>query len=148
MITTCTSRKAGDARRGSPSTRCPGWKRRRTTPIPAERLYIGEQHRRLMAGVDELRSASRRSTVWVISAKAGLVSGEDANSTPTTTSFAGLPADELRRRADQLGIAARRSASSPRGPAALTLVLAGNDYFDAASLDEPVAVGRPRRSRS
>ena len=43
VITTCTSRKAAGS------------------AVRAERLYTGEQHRRLMQGVDELRRSLRRS---------------------------------------------------------------------------------------
>ena len=105
--------------------------------VPAERLYAGEQHRRLMAGVDALR-AQRPVEVWVISAqgRAGLRRGRTRR--PTTTRLPGCRHDELRARADRLGIAERRSVGSSANPCALTLLLVGNDYFDAARLDEPV----------
>ena len=79
VITTCTSRKAAGS------------------AIRAERLYTGEQQRRLMQGVDELRRSLPVET-WIISAKAGLVSGDELLS-PYDTSFARLNRHELRRHA-------------------------------------------------
>jgi hypothetical protein len=139
VITTCTSLKAGAAAASAVDS-LPGLGTPANAPITAERLYVGEQHRRLMAGVDELR-AQREVDVWIVSAKAGLVSGQDLIEEYNDT-FTGLPPLELRRRADQLDIplAFRRVA---RRTYALTLVLAGNEYFDAARLSEPVEWGGP-----
>ena len=77
----------------------------------------------------------------MISAGAGLVSWRRTRSPPTTRRSPGCP-DALRTHADQLGIAAACGASSAT-PCALTLLLAGNDYFDAARLDEAVEWGSP-----
>ena len=122
VITTCTSRKVAQAE------------------APAERLYTGEQHRRLMQGVDELRRV-RPVETWIISAKAGLVPGDELLS-PYDMSFSRLGRHELRRHAESLGIptAIRRLVRQPRS---LTLLLAGNEYFDAARLDEPVEWAAP-----
>lgn len=134
VITTCTSRKVANPGRADRAS-LPGLGMVPDAPIPAERLYAGEQHRRLMAGVDELRNY-RPVEVWVISAKAGFLAGER----PTATyddSFTRLGPGELRRRADDLGIAETLRAVA-RQPRQLTVILAGNEYFDAARLDEPV----------
>jgi hypothetical protein len=139
VITTCTSRKA-QMPGSSTTASLPGLEPVAAMPIAAERLYVGEQHRRLMAGVDELR-ARRVVAVWILSAKAGLVPGEDRLDSYDET-FAGLRPHELRRRADELGIAdAFRHVAGT--PCSLTLVLAGNEYFDAAKLAEPVDWGGP-----
>jgi hypothetical protein len=108
--------------------------------LPAERLYAGEQHRRLMAGVRDLE-AVRPVDLWVISAKAGLISGK-SELAPYDESFAGMGADQLRTAADGLRIPDdfRKLVSHP---AALTFVVVGNDYFDAAALDRPVPWGSP-----
>jgi hypothetical protein len=122
VITTCTSRKAVGV------------------VMLAERLYLGEQHRRLMDGVDQLRR-QRPVEVWIISARAGVVAGHDLVGA-YDESFRGLGRDDVRRRADALGIPQklRVLASESQG---LTLLLAGNEYFDAARLDEPMAWAAP-----
>ncbi len=138
VITTCTSRKVaerdGSALRGLPGFDAP------VRGLPAERLYTGGQHQRLMSGVEELR-IHRRVDVWVISAGVGLVAGGD-EIPPYDESFARLAPQRIRERADRLGIpeAFRQLVLNP---CALTILLAGNDYFDAVRLDEPVAWGSP-----
>ena len=93
-----------------------------------------------MAGVDVLR-ARHKVAVWILSAKAGLVSGEEPLDSYDDT-FAGLTPDELRRRGDQLRIAdSVRCIAGTACP--LTLVMAGNGYFDAARLAEPVDWAAP-----
>ena len=91
VITTCTSRKLATADRARPWSSLPGLARR-TRDLPAERLYTGEQHRRLMAGVRRTARLSAPVEVWVISAKAGLISGKHELA-PYDESFTGMPAD-------------------------------------------------------
>jgi hypothetical protein len=117
VITACTSRKVSGP------------------PVSAERLYLGEQHRRLMDGVDMLRCV-RPVDVWVISAKAGVLEGDEPLASYDET-FARLTPSKLRSRAEALGIPERVRALA-REPSELTLVLAGNDYFDAACLGDPI----------
>jgi hypothetical protein len=133
VITTCTSRKLAE-NVGPALAALPGLASD-VGSVPAERLYTGEQHRRLMAGVSELRT-KRRVDVWVISASAGLVPG-DRELAPYDRSFAGLPRERVRAIAERLRVAEdlRDLVSTP---CALSLLLAGNDYFDAARLDEPI----------
>jgi hypothetical protein len=137
VITTCTSRKVAletePGRSPLPGIAAP-------VTLPAERLYAGEQHRRLMAGVTALRDQFRVD-LWVISARAGLIAG-DEQLAPYDESFSGLPAAQARSQADRLGIAEdlRRLVAEP---CKLTIVLVGNDYFDAARLDEPVGWASP-----
>jgi hypothetical protein len=133
VITTCTNRKVAPSDSGE-FDELPGLQREATT-FPAERLYAGGQHRRLMDGVDSLR-AHRPVDVWVISAKAGLVPGNVAL-LPYDESFTGLTPDEVRHRADVLQIPLQFRTIAAK-PSALTIVLAGNDYFDAALLAEPI----------
>ena len=113
VITTCTSRKAAGS------------------AVRAERLYEGEQHRRLMEGVRFLR-AIRPVKTWVISAKAGIVAGDEALD-PYDESFTGLRPSELQRRATVLRIPERIRAITSE-PSAFNLVLLGSQYFDAARL--------------
>lgn len=138
VVTTCTSRKQG-AFAGTSRSPLPGLARE-DNDLPAELLYIGEQHRRLMVGVRELQ-AVRPVEVWVISAKAGLISGKHEIA-PYDESFAGMRVDAIRAVADRLNIPndVRRLVGDP---AELTMVLVGNDYFDAADLGRPVAWASP-----
>lgn len=137
VITTCTSRKVA-LETGSDHAALPGLAAPGT--LPAERLYSGEQHRRLMAGINALRDQFRVD-LWVISARAGLVAG-DEELAPYDESFSGLPTRQAREQADRLGIAAdlRRLVAQL---CELTILLVGNDYFDAAHLDEPVDWASP-----
>jgi hypothetical protein len=139
IITTCTSLKsAAAASPGSAVDSLPGLEAPANAPVTAERLYVGGQHRRLMAGVDELRTR-HPVDVWIVSAKVGLVFGDDRMESYDDT-FSGLSPRELRRRADALGIPCAFRDVAERN-SALTLVLAGNEYFDAARLAEPVEWG-------
>lgn len=137
VITTCTSRKV-ELKTESDHSALPGLAASAT--VPAERLYAGEQHRRLMAGIGVLRSRYRVD-VWVISAKAGLIRGDEELS-PYDESFASLPVDEVRERADRLGIP-KDLRQLVALPCNLTILLVGNDYFDAARLDDPVDWASP-----
>ena len=89
VITTCTSRKLASVPTPDhdvlPGLECDDGR------VPAEVLYTGEQHRRLMAGV-RAAEAVRPVEVWVISAKAGLVAGKHELA-PYDESFAGMPTE-------------------------------------------------------
>ena len=137
VITTCTSRKVAVETEFSRAT-LPGM--RAPVTLPAERLYAGEQHRRLMAGITALRDHFRVD-LWVISARAGLIAG-DEEIAPYDESFSGLPAREAREQGDRLGISTdlRRVVAEP---CKLTVLLVGNDYFDAARLDDQVDWASP-----
>jgi hypothetical protein len=122
VITACTSRKVSEA------------------GVLAERLYSGDQHRRLMEGVDRARR-NLPVEVWVISAKWGVVSGSERLG-PYDESFAGLSPGAAREEGARLAIP-RNFRDVAEQPCALQLVLAGNQYFYAAGLDEIVDWGAP-----
>lgn len=138
VITTCTSRKLSPPATGA-TVPLPGLERGEGQ-VPAKRLYTGEQHRRLMAGIRELAPVMPVE-LWVISAKAGLISGEERLA-PYDESFAGMPAPRLRALAGELEIPQQFRARVAES-AALTVVLAGSDYYDAAALERPTAWGSP-----
>ena len=97
VITTCTSRKVVGGQ------------------TLAERLYVGEQHRRLMDGVGYLRRLLNVE-VWIISAKAGVIAGDEVL-TLTTNPSRGSDAtrfDAKARPSESLAISAR-SAACPHG---------------------------------
>jgi Family of unknown function (DUF6884) len=138
VITTCTSRKLAPVDPG-PLAALPGLEHH-AAEVPAEELYTGEQHRRLMRGVNELRE-HQEVEVWVMSARAGLIAG-DALIGAYDESFAGMDPAQLRLAADRLRIPqAFRDLVGQR--VELTLVLTGNGYFDAAQLEAPVRWGGP-----
>jgi hypothetical protein len=128
VITSCTSLKAVGS--GGQS-------------LPAEDFYVGEQHRRLMRGVNSLRSSDPGLEIdlWIVSAGYGLVHGGDRVSF-YDTSFAGLPKSEIERRAVALGIPAKLGALLAR-PSLLNLLLLGDDYLKASGLSSASTFGGP-----
>ncbi len=128
VVTSCTSLKALGA--GDP-------------PVPAERLYIGEQHRRLMRGVTSFRAASTRFDLdlRIVSAGHGLVRGDQLLGF-YDMSFAGLGGATIERRAEALGIPVD-VADLLSKPAALILLLLGDDYMRASGLRPGSALGGP-----
>jgi hypothetical protein len=128
VISSCTSLKATSAR---------------AARIRAEQLYAGEQHRRLMRGVQCFRAASPgyELDLKILSAGHGLVDGAQRLS-PYEASFSGLSLAEIDRRAEALGIPRRCSQLLTR-PYALILLLLGDDYARAASLGAGMGLGGP-----
>lgn len=126
VITSCTGRKIVLA---------PG------VTTPAERLYCGQHHLRLMRGVERLRGAGATVDLWVVSAGHGLVHGSTPLS-PYEQTFQGQRASERNAMSIQLGIpAAIRSVLA--STADLTIVLLGEDYLQACGLDDDVQLGTP-----
>jgi hypothetical protein len=113
-------------------------------PVTAESLYAGRQHRLLMGGVREYRAAGQPAgplELHIVSAGHGVVDAARPLDSYEET-FAGLPADAIRRRAAHLGIpdAVRTLLAAPRS---LALLLLGDDYLRACALDEHVTLGAP-----
>jgi hypothetical protein len=126
VITSCTGRKV---------TLAPG------DVVPAERLYCGQHHVRLMRGVDYLRAAGATVHVWIVSAGHGLVHGTELLA-PYEKTFQGRRTIERNAMASQLGIpgAVRAVFAST---ADLAVVLLGEDYLRACQLDAPIEQGAP-----
>jgi hypothetical protein len=126
VITSCTGRKVM-ATRGE--------------TVPAERLYSGQQHLRLMRGVDRLRGSGAGVDVWIVSAGHGLVRGHSMLP-PYDKTFQGQRASERRRMSDDLGIpSAIRDVLALS--ADLTVVLLGDTYLEACRLDGDLTLGSP-----
>ena len=72
---------------------------------PAEELYTGQQHVRLMRGVQALRTSGKETDIdlWILSAGYGLVPG-DRRLVPYDCTFDGMRKRELREWADFLGV--------------------------------------------
>jgi hypothetical protein len=114
---------------------------------PAEELYTGQQHVRLMRGVTAFRSAHPTNgegpalDLRILSAGYGIVPGSQKLA-PYEATFQGMGRAELRKWADTLGVpGAFRDAVA--GPYDLAVVLLGDDYLDACSLDSSVKLGGP-----
>jgi hypothetical protein len=126
VITSCTGRKLALA---------PG------DTAPAERLYCGQHHIRLMRGVDYLRATGATVNVWIVSAGHGLVHGTEPLA-PYEKTFQGRGTVERNAMASQLGIPqAVRAVLAHR--ANLTVVLLGEDYLHACQIHGPVEQGAP-----
>jgi hypothetical protein len=111
--------------------------------VPAEDLYGGQQHLRLMRGVRRLREAPGAATLdlWILSAKYGLIAGCTPLE-PYDETFNGLPLDELRSRGEKLNIP-RRAREVLAGTADLVLVLLGEDYLATCKFDAGLRLGSP-----
>jgi hypothetical protein len=112
---------------------------------PAEELYSGLQHQRLMRGVKSFRCSQERQgsslDLWIVSAGYGIIPG-DRRIAPYEASFAELRKARIRAWADFLGIpvGTRRVLERPYD---LGLVLLGDAYLEACSLDTFTRVRGP-----
>ena len=109
---------------------------------PAEDLYTGLQHQRLMRGIRAAREeTSIEVDLRILSAGYGLVSA-DQKLGPYEATFIGMRRKEADAWAQTLGIpAAIRTALAE--PCDLCIVLLGNDYLRACALDEQIQLGGP-----
>ncbi len=107
---------------------------------PARDLYTGQQHVRLMRGVD---AAAGRLEVdlHVVSAGYGLVPG-DRKLAPYECTFTGRGKADLKAWGSQLNIP-RDLRSILARPFDLGLLLLGDDYLAACDLDADVRLGGP-----
>ncbi len=109
---------------------------------PAELLYSGMQHQRLMRGVQAARaSAGLVVDLNIVSAGYGLVPGAKLLA-PYEATFIGMKKAEARDWAKQLNLA-RDVRQLLARPYDLGLVLLGDDYLEALALDECVTLGGP-----
>ena len=109
--------------------------------VPAEKLYRGQQHVRLMRGVDAARALGHRISVSIVSAGYGLLAGDDGVATYECT-FQGMSVRERREAAGRLALAESvNRLLEQRGDAAI--VLLGNDYFTACVPTGRLGVSAP-----
>lgn len=110
--------------------------------LPAEQIYTGLQHQRLMRGVESARlHPSLAIDLHIVSAGYGLVPGS-RKLAPYEATFIGMKKAEARDWASRLNLAAdaRELLAQPYD---LGLVLLGDDYLEALALDETVKLGGP-----
>lgn len=117
--------------------------RQRAWLVPAEQLYRGQQHVRLMRGVEKARGLGHRVSVSIVSAGYGLVSGDERIASYDCT-FQGMPARERRAWAGRLSLAEHVGSALARECDA-AIVLMGDDYFDACQFgaDGEIRAGGP-----
>src|SRR4051812_31491044 len=110
--------------------------------LPAEDLYRGQQHLRLMRGVQAAREAATIDVdLRIVSAGYGVVRGSESLA-PYECTFQGMRRDRRREWARELAIPeATRTALATRTD--LTVVLLGDEYLDSCGLDSTVALGGP-----
>jgi hypothetical protein len=149
VLTACTGRKAsgvGDVLTREDFTRgnrhLAARHRRATSDlVPAEQLYTGQQHVRLMRGVTAARAAGHDVTVSIASAGYGLVAGQ-TRIAPYECTFRGMSRAERRAWARNRSLPEAVDTLLAR-PADLAIVLLGEDYFDACGLGEERVLGAP-----
>jgi hypothetical protein len=109
---------------------------------PAGELYSGLQHQRLMRGIGALQGHKTIEVdLWILSAGYGLVPASQKLA-PYETTFAGMKKPELQSWADQLQVP-RQFRELVAQPYDLGVVLLGNDYLQACSLDDQIQLGGP-----
>jgi queuine/archaeosine tRNA-ribosyltransferase len=149
ILTSCTGQKAvedpthltlEDFRRGHVHIR----ERERVLNdklTPAENLYSGMQHVRLMRGVQVARNARMDIDLKIVSAGYGVIEPE-RKIAPYEATFIGMGKAALRQWAHQLGIPSDvRSALA--APSDLALMLLGDDYLTACELGDKIKLGGP-----
>jgi len=113
----------------------------------AETLYTGQQHVRLMRGVQAFRGRSREDgrtdslDLWVLSAGYGLVPG-NRKLAPYECTFQGMKSKDLRTWADRLGVPAAIRGLLAQ-PFDLALINLGDAYLEACHLGLDVTLGGP-----
>jgi hypothetical protein len=115
---------------------------------PAEKLYTGQQHTRLMRGVNALRAAHLANgtpalavDLFILSAGYGWVPG-DRQLAPYECAFTGMSTTALHRWAETLGVPTRTRRLLAR-KVDLALVLLGGTYLKACELDDTIRPGGP-----
>ena len=108
----------------------------------AGEMYSGEQHVRLMRGVEESRKSGKNQIDFhVLSAGYGLIA-EDRMVAPYEITFATMKTKELREWADTLNVPEdfRKVVSTPYD---LAMILLGDNYLTACALDAKLKFGGP-----
>jgi len=109
---------------------------------PAEKMYTGQHHTRLMRGVEAFQALDFATLdLWILSAGYGIISAE-RKVAPYDCTFSGMGKGELRRWANGLSIPSDACAILER-PFDLGIVLLGNDYLAACQLPPDPRLGGP-----
>ena len=150
VITSCTGEKASspdnqftleDFERGGAHLKGRE-KELKAYALPAGEIYTGQQHVRLMRGIEAVKDVKSQSIdLHILSAGYGMIPA-DQLVVPYECTFATMKSKELRHWADKLQV--------PQGfrevvvqPFDLGLLLLGDNYLDACALDAAVKFGGP-----
>jgi hypothetical protein len=112
---------------------------------PAQDLYTGQQHVRLMRGLREAAARPEAGSdelavdLWIVSAGYGLVPG-DRRLAPYEATFQGMRRADIRKLAGRLEFP-RRARELVSKPYDLILILLGDDYLDACQIDADTPFG-------
>lgn len=110
--------------------------------LPAGEIYTGQQHVRLMRGIEAAKGAKSLSLgLHILSAGYGVIPA-DQSVVPYECTFATMKSKELRQWADQIGVP-QVFRETVKGKYDLGLILLGDNYLDACALDATVAFGGP-----
>lgn len=109
----------------------------------AEEIYTGQQHVRLMRGVEGFREKFGAETVklWILSAGYGLIESS-RQVVPYECTFQGMKADEIKQWSNHLNIP-NEAREVLAEKADLTIVLLGDSYLKALQLDDSFVFGAP-----
>lgn len=109
--------------------------------MPAWQIYTGEQHKRLMRGINAARSAGHSVVLKIVSAGYGLIDGNRIVA-PYECSFSGMPSRKIKQWATARRIPSdfRRCMSEPYD---LTLVLLGESYLKSCEIDSSLRLQSP-----
>ena len=111
--------------------------------LPSEQMYTGQQHVRVMRGIQACAAKSRDMIVdlFILSAGYGLIPGSRAIA-PYNSTFQGMSPKCIAKLADQLDVPnAFRTVISAKFD--LCLILLGADYLRACRLDSTIRLGGP-----
>lgn len=137
VLTSCTRRKRLPAElTWKDFERGPEWIRQleaRKSLLPAEQMYTGDQHVRLMRGVRAARTTGISVGVWILSAGYGLLEGHRKIAS-YEASFLKLGNREFQRRVKFLGLAQKIPQLLNRLGFDLKLILLGKQYLETFSL--------------
>jgi hypothetical protein len=109
---------------------------------PAGAIYTGQQHVRLMRGIEAVKGGKSISVdLHILSAGYGMIPA-DRSVVPYECTFATMKSKELRQWADRLGVPEgfRETVTAPYD---LGLILLGDNYLEACALDAAVDFGGP-----
>ena len=150
VVTSCTGRKAVSSPRGLTLSdflrgraHIQGLEGTFPALCPAEDMYAGSHHVRLMRGVAEFRRARGPGSLdlYILSAGYGLLRGSQKLA-PYDVSFTQMSNELLRQWSSRLGVPAAFRAAVAE-PYDLALILLGKSYLEACSLDSLVVYGGP-----
>ena len=110
--------------------------------LPAYQMYTGNQHARLIAGIEDLRANGSTVDLHIISAGYGLIGGNQPI-VPYECTFSGMTVGEIEAWASYLKIPETTAQLFQQTHYDLVLVLLGDTYLRALQLTDDTVFGSP-----